>query len=73
MVVEVFKTNIQNKTQAKAIVNILKNEFPKYKINIDLEDCDKVLRVECDHNIVAVESILNLVQNYNINIEILID
>ncbi len=46
--VEVFKTNVQKKVQANMLVYILSEAFPSFKINFDLSDCDKVLRVEGD-------------------------
>ncbi|GAB1444821.1 MAG: hypothetical protein KF860_03125 [Cyclobacteriaceae bacterium] len=43
--VEIFRTNVPNKRVAhKAILDLSKG-LPEYKINFDLEDCDKVLRV----------------------------
>jgi hypothetical protein len=47
--VEVFKTNVQKKVQSKMLLCILSEEFPSFKINFDLSDCDKVLRVEGDN------------------------
>lgn len=44
--VEVFKTNVQKKTQSKLLQGRLTEAFPLAKINFDLSDCDKVLRVE---------------------------
>ena len=44
--IEVFKTNIQKAVQAKKIIAMLLLHFPGSKINVDLHDCDKVLRVE---------------------------
>ena len=44
--VEVFKTNVRQKRQARVLLNILAKQFPRFKINFDLEDCDKILRVE---------------------------
>lgn len=50
--VEVFKTNITNTEDAQRILSILQNSFPHYKVNFDLEDCDKILRVKSpDHNL----------------------
>lgn len=46
--VEVFKTNIQEKKQAALLFDVLIQHFPLFKINFDLEDCDKILRVEGD-------------------------
>lgn len=47
--VEVFKTNVQKKTQSKMLLCILSEAFPSFKINFDLSDCDNVLRVEGDN------------------------
>ena len=44
--IEVFKTNIQSQYEAKVILEELNFQFPDYAINFDLEDCDKILRVE---------------------------
>jgi len=44
--VEVFKTNITSEEKAEEILLSLKREFPLYKANFDLEDCDNILRCE---------------------------
>ena len=44
--IEVFKTNVQHLSEAKQVVNVLLQHFPDSKINFDLDDCDKILRVE---------------------------
>lgn len=44
--IEIFKTNIQNKTQANRIINLLKKVSSEATINFDLTDCDKILRVD---------------------------
>lgn len=46
MVVEVFKTNVQKEADKNYIITVIQTHFPNYKINFDLEDCDKILRVE---------------------------
>ncbi len=44
--IEVFKTNIKDKFQSAEVqIQILKH-YPELKIGFDLEDIDKVLRVE---------------------------
>lgn len=67
--VEVFKTNVQKQTQSKMLLRILSDAFPAFKINFDLSDCDKVLRVEGD-NVKSVR-IMILVKEYGFNCEIL--
>jgi hypothetical protein len=44
--IEVFKTNVEETVQAKRILDILLEHFPDNKINFDLHDCDRILRVE---------------------------
>jgi hypothetical protein len=46
--VEVFKTNVLHKAKAEAVVKMLGENFPAYKVNFDLSDCDKILRIEAD-------------------------
>ena len=67
--VEVFKTNVQKKTQSKMLLSILSEAFPSFKINFDLSDRDKVLRVEGD-NMEALR-IMMLVKEYGFNCEVL--
>lgn len=44
--IEVFKTDVEEMAQAKRIIDLLLEHFPGNKINFDLHDCDKILRVE---------------------------
>ena len=44
--VEVFKTNVYDEERSKALLEKLLFHFPDNTINFDLDDCDKILRVE---------------------------
>ena len=44
--IEVFTTNVQEAAEANRLVALLTRHFPGNKINFDLDDCDKILRVE---------------------------
>ena len=44
--VEIFKTNVDDHSQAQQIIALLKHHFPAFFINFDLHDCDKILRVK---------------------------
>lgn len=57
--VEVFKTNVRHKRQAKTLLAALSKQFPLFRINFDLEDCDKILRVEGEN--IPRQKILKLV------------
>jgi len=67
--VEVFKTNVQKKAQGKMLLSILSEAFPLFKINFDLSDCDKVLRVEGDN--MEVSTIMMLVKQHGFNCDVL--
>lgn len=68
--VEVFKTDVQKKAQSKMLLCMLSEAFPSFKINFDLSDCDKVLRVEGDDRMEALR-IMILVKEYGFTCEIL--
>ena len=44
--VEIFRTNVENKIDAEIVIKYLKINLPHTIINFDLEDCDRILRVE---------------------------
>jgi hypothetical protein len=67
--VEVFKTNIRKKAQSKMLLSILSEAFPSCKINFDLSDCDKVLRVEGDN--IEAQRIMIFVKEYGVTCEVL--
>jgi hypothetical protein len=46
MMVEVFKTNVKARKHSTVLANELTKQFPEIKINFDLNDRDKILRVE---------------------------
>jgi hypothetical protein len=58
--VEVFKTNVQEIGHAKKLVNLLLQQFPGSRINFDLHDCDKILRVESEN--INTETVMMLVE-----------
>ncbi len=45
-IVEVFKTNVEQESEAKLLLQKLAKRFPACRINFDLSDCDKILRVQ---------------------------
>ena len=56
--VEVFKTNVEDEVNAKVIIQTLVRRFPGSRVNFDLQDCDRVLRVEglslCNDSIIKL-------------------
>ena len=57
--IEVFKTNVQEVSEANKMVALLLEHFPGSRINFDMHDCDKVLRVEGDFIAVKIMALVN--------------
>lgn len=67
--VEVFKTNVQRKGEAKMLLLKLVQLFPRHKINFDLNDCDKILRVQGKN--ISSEKIIQLLIKENYQCKVL--
>jgi hypothetical protein len=46
MKVEVFRTNVSERWQAETITGRLMEHFPDHNVHFDLDDWEKILRVE---------------------------
>lgn len=57
--IEVFKTNVLKQSQANQVLKILCANFHDLKINFDLTDRDKILRVQ--GNSIVAEEIIKLI------------
>ena len=44
--IEVFQTNVEREFQASIMIAFLLQQFPGCRINFDLSDCDRILRIE---------------------------
>ncbi len=51
MDVEVYKTDVTTKEEASHIVTLLQFVISDCAINFDLEDCDRILRIETSRDI----------------------
>ena len=63
--VEVFKTNVVHKRAAKTIIEQIGMHQPKYKCNFDLDDCDKVLRIENQGGDVDAQFVFQILEKNN--------
>ena len=70
-IVEIFKTDVSDHSTGKMIVNALAKYFPSYTINFDLDDCDKILRVESINGNVEVNSIIEIVRLHSVDIDLI--
>lgn len=70
--VEVFKTNVTSEHQAKRLVGVIEGHFDGYKVNFDLEDRDRILRIEVQETIDA-NTLINLLKDMGVKAEVLPD
>lgn len=61
--IEIFKTNVLNESDTAIITKNIQEYFHDHQINFDLEDCDKILRIEGNqiesNKIIELLNILN--------------
>lgn len=67
--IEVYRTNFRKKKHAKKARKKLKQKFPFFKVNFDLEDCDKILRVENSEGKIDNEEVIRLISKLGFDIE----
>ncbi len=70
MAVEVFKTNVTD-SSADVALGWLQSLLPDARITFDLEDCDRILRIEAAD--VPVGSILDGLEKMQVWAEVLVD
>ena len=60
-IVQVFKTDVQDQLAARRIILFLQQSFSHCRINFDLDDCDRILRIESLHGSVEEAEIQLLI------------
>lgn len=71
--VEVFRTNVKTTEDARAVLEKIHQMFGNYKANFDLEDCDRILRVEDEQGVVEITSMIGLLKASGFTAEVLSD
>jgi len=71
--VEVFKTNVNRREHAHMLLTQMHRIYADYKANFDLEDCDRILRVECISGTVNPSTVINLLKKSGFEGEVLTD
>lgn len=70
MIVEVFKTNVNEIDTSEQLIKQVLDQFPQSRVNFDMEDCDRILRVEADT--VVPEKIIEILKSNGYLCEVLI-
>jgi hypothetical protein len=77
MKVEVFKTNVADPERAKWLVDQIERNFTDCKVNFDLDDCDRILRVAFEGKIqsdpIAIGLLIDLLKDVGCVAEVLPD
>ncbi|MEQ9100759.1 MAG: hypothetical protein RIF36_22385 [Imperialibacter sp.] len=71
--VEVFKTTVDNHVQAFKLSEAIHRAFPGCRANFDLDDCDRILRVESHGSRVNACAVIHLIISHGCFAEVLKD
>lgn len=71
--IEVFKTDVSNREVANGLLTEIQTAFAGYKVNFDLSDSDKILRVVCDTENFSVSYFMHWLTTRACNAEVLPD
>lgn len=70
--IEVFKTNVKTPDHAEMLADHILRVFD-YKANFDLQDCDNILRVQCDNGPVKAYRLIRVLKDLGFHAEVLHD
>lgn len=71
--VEVFKTNVTTQEDASMLLQEIGKVFENHKVNFDLDDCDRILRVHSLHCAIDSKEYISLLKSFGFMAEILDD
>jgi hypothetical protein len=60
--IEIYKTNIDNEREIAIVLDLLRVQYHHAKINFDLDDCDRILRIK-GRNVCSLNVIKLLTEN----------
>ena len=69
--IEIFQTNVSDPSKAQIILNEIETTYPKYEVNFDLEDCDRILRVSSLYPI-DMSGLQGLLKHFDVTSEVLV-
>jgi hypothetical protein len=70
--IEVFKTNVNNRTDADRLIDAIHKLCTDHKATFDLEDCDKILRIKSAGDVYA-DDVIELLKGFGFCAEVLPD
>ncbi|MEL7835137.1 hypothetical protein [Fodinibius sp. Rm-B-1B1-1] len=69
--VAVYKTDVHQPSTARKIADIIQKQLVVCDVSFDLEDCDKVLRIEHNTREIDENAIQTILQKFGYQIEVL--
>ncbi|MDB4920688.1 methyltransferase type 11 [Mucilaginibacter sp.] len=64
--VEIFKTDVHNEGEASLVIFLLDEYYPDFKVNFDMDDDDKILRVESTEKQISGSEIESLLEGIGV-------
>ncbi|SEO68341.1 MULTISPECIES: hypothetical protein [unclassified Mucilaginibacter] len=58
--VEIFKTDVVQECEAATLIRLLSQHLPHCRINFDLEDCDRILRIESAQQAINLPQVIHI-------------
>jgi hypothetical protein len=71
--IEIFRTNVNTHREAETILTKMAAVFPGYVANFDLQDCDRVLRVDSNGAEFSPQTVIALVKKFGYWAEVMPD
>lgn len=71
--IEIFKTNVTKKSASKRVKSKLLEVIPAAAIHFDLDDCDRILRVQNEKQNFDTRQVIDLVGAMGFDCEVLKD
>jgi hypothetical protein len=71
--VEVFKTNVDDPRSATILVATIQKTFAACSANFDLDDCDRILRIEFSSECIEAASVIGLLSDFGFSAQVLSD
>ncbi len=71
--VEVFRSDIYDAATAAHLLKLIHNMLPLYTATFDLEDCDRILRVQCRQEPVNADKLIAVFHAEGFRAEVLED
>lgn len=71
--IEVFKTNVKYHDHARLLIAEIHNIYTDYEANFDLDDCDNILRIKSNTQVIHPAALIELLKGFGFDASVLPD